>query len=51
MPWQLLFLYKYMLKSRHADGKYMITEECFFVAANNILIGAGFIGVGLLLIV
>ena len=38
-----------MLKSGHTNGKYMITEECFFVAANNILIGAGFIGVGALM--
>lgn len=39
-----------MLKSGHTNGKYMITEECFFVVANNILIGAGFIGVVVLLI-
>lgn len=40
-----------MLKSGHTNGKYMITEECFFVAANNILIGAGFIGVGVIAII
>ena len=38
-----------MLKSGHTNGEYMITGECFFVAANNILIGAGFIGVGALM--